>query len=197
MPQSAEAPAFDRTTFRRVLGCFATGVTIVTSIEEDGTLCGLTANSFTSVSLDPPLVLVCLDARSNSLGAIRHSGAFAVNILGEGQRDLSGRFASKLPDKFVEGKWSRAVTGSPTLDGALAWLDCRVERALTAGDHEIVGGMGAMLVHALNLAGIAVKSAAIGMKGEFGRSAYSARELYDHFGMGPGDIAEAVRKLCR
>ena len=70
-------------------------------------------------------------------------------------------------------------------------------RLVTAEDHQIVGGMGAMLVHALNLAGIAVKSAAIGMKGEFGRSAYSARELYDHFGMGPGDIAEAVRKLCR
>lgn len=140
MPQPAEAPAFDRATFRRVLGCFATGVTIVTSIEEDGTLCGLTANSFTSVSLDPPLVLVCLDARSNSLGAIRHSGAFAVNILGEGQRDLSGRFASKLPDKFGDGTWTSAVTGSPTLEGALAWLDCRVERALTAGDHEIVIG---------------------------------------------------------
>ncbi|NBQ65002.1 MAG: hypothetical protein EBT95_05620 [Verrucomicrobia bacterium] len=70
-------------------------------------------------------------------------------------------------------------------------------RLVTAEDHQIVGGMGAMLVHALNLAGIAVKSAAIGMKGEFGRSAYSARELYDHFAMGPRDIAEAVRKLCR
>jgi transketolase len=70
-------------------------------------------------------------------------------------------------------------------------------KLVTAEDHQIVGGMGAMLVHALNLAGVAVKSAAIGMKGEFGRSAYSARELYDHFGMGTKDIAEASRKLCR
>ena len=70
-------------------------------------------------------------------------------------------------------------------------------RLVTAEDHQIVGGMGAILVHALNLAGIGVKSAAIGMKGEFGRSAYSARELYEHFGMGPKDIAEAARKLCR
>ena len=68
---------------------------------------------------------------------------------------------------------------------------------MTAEDHQIVGGMGAMLVHALNLAGVAAKSAAIGMKGEFGRSAYSARELYDYFGMGTKDIAEAARKLCR
>jgi flavin reductase (DIM6/NTAB) family NADH-FMN oxidoreductase RutF len=140
MPNSTETPAFDRVTFRRVLGCFATGVTIVTSLQEDGPPCGLTANSFTSVSLDPPLVLVCLDARSNSLVAIRHSGAFAVNILGESQRDLSGRFASKQPDKFGDGAWSRAVTGAPTLDGALAWLDCRVEQSFTVGDHEIVIG---------------------------------------------------------
>jgi len=70
-------------------------------------------------------------------------------------------------------------------------------RLVTVEDHQILGGMGAILVHALNLAGIAVKSAAIGMKGEFGRSAYSARELYEHFGMGPKDIAEAARKLCR
>jgi transketolase len=70
-------------------------------------------------------------------------------------------------------------------------------KLVTAEDHQIVGGMGAMLVHALNLAGMGVKSAAIGMKGEFGRSAYSARELYEHFGMGPKDIAEAARKLCR
>ena len=70
-------------------------------------------------------------------------------------------------------------------------------RLVTVEDHQILGGMGAILVHALNLAGIAVKSAAIGMKGEFGRSAYSARELYEHFGMGPKDIAEAARKICR
>ena len=70
-------------------------------------------------------------------------------------------------------------------------------RLVTVEDHQIVGGMGAMLVHALNLSGVGVKSAAIGMKGEFGRSAYSARELYEHFGMGPKDIVEAARKLCR
>jgi transketolase len=70
-------------------------------------------------------------------------------------------------------------------------------RLITVEDHQIVGGMGAMLVHALNLSGVGVKSAAIGMKGEFGRSAYSARELYEHFGMGPKDIVEAARKLCR
>ena len=81
-----------------------------------------------------------------------------------------------------------------TISGVLAETGGRL---VTAEDHQIVGGMGAMLVHALNLAGISVKSAAIGMQGEFGRSAYSARELYDHFGMGPKHIAEAARKLCR
>jgi transketolase len=70
-------------------------------------------------------------------------------------------------------------------------------RLVTVEDHQIVGGMGAMLVHALNLAGVGVKCASIGMRGEFGRSAYSARELYEHFGMGPKDIVEAARKLCR
>jgi flavin reductase (DIM6/NTAB) family NADH-FMN oxidoreductase RutF len=140
MHDSTAAAEFDRTKFRRVLGCFATGVTIVTSIQEDGVPCGLTANSFTSVSLDPPLILVCLDARSNSLGAIRSSGKFAVNILGESQRELSGRFASKTIDKFGSGQWSRALTGAPTLEDALAWLDCEVESTFTAGDHEIVIG---------------------------------------------------------
>ena len=99
-----------------------------------------------------------------------------------------GRQASVIDNPFVN---------RPDLGTIGAALGETGGRLVTVEDHQIVGGMGAMLVHALNLAGISVKSAAIGMKGEFGRSAYSARELYEHFGMGPKDIAEAARKLCR
>lgn len=119
---------------------FATGVTIVTTLAPDGSPRGFTANSFTSVSLDPPLVLVCIDRRAQSYAAFTEGSGFAVNILAQDQRDLSQRFASKTKDKFAGVAWSRGTHGLPILDGALAWLECRHWRRVTAGDHVVLIG---------------------------------------------------------
>lgn len=139
MPQETQQ-AIDRTAFRRVLGTFATGVTIITTTDGAGQPHGLTANSFTSVSLDPPLVLVCLDKRSKSLSALEESQVFAVNILSEGQRDLSGGFARKSDDKFAGVAWSTASTGAPVFPDSVGWLDCRVHQTISSGDHDVVIG---------------------------------------------------------
>ena len=132
--------ALDPSAFRKVLGTFATGVTVITTVNRAGVPLGLTANSFTSVSLTPPLVLVCLDRGSNSLAALRESRIFAVNILGEDQKPLSNMFASKAADKFSQFDWVTAGTGAPVFPGALGWVDCTVHDIIPAGDHDIVIG---------------------------------------------------------
>jgi 3-hydroxy-9,10-secoandrosta-1,3,5(10)-triene-9,17-dione monooxygenase reductase component len=132
--------------FRDTVGAFATGVTIVTARGPHGPA-GLTTNAFSSVSLDPPLVLVCFDNGSRTLPVVREAGRFAVNVLRAGQEDLAATFASKAllgADKFA------AVThtedhGVPVLDGALAWLACDVHQLVAAGDHTIgIGEVTAM-----------------------------------------------------
>ena len=140
MAEATAAPTFDRSAFRKVLGTFATGITVVTTVNEHGVPFGLTANSFTSVSLDPPLVLVCLDRCSNSLAAIRSSGVFAVNILSEEQRSLSSIFASKSADKFAQVEWRKGCTGVPLFPGTVGWVECAVHEIVSAGDHDIVMG---------------------------------------------------------
>ncbi len=127
--------------FRSALRRWASGVSIVTSRAGD-TVHGMTVSAFSSVSLDPPLVLVCADKASNTLSVIDAGGVFAVNLLGARQQALSNLFASKDDeDRRFEGlDWSAAVTGSPILPGALASLDCRVEPAHDAGDHVIYVG---------------------------------------------------------
>jgi flavin-dependent trigonelline monooxygenase, reductase component len=139
-PNSGATSDVDPAQFRDALAQFATGVTIVTTIDRDGFPRGFTANSFTSVSLDPPLVLVCVSRAVNSYPALTQSCGFVVNILAQGQRELSQRFASKAPDKFDGIAWSPSATGSPILDGALAWLECRPWRRVTAGDHAVLIG---------------------------------------------------------
>lgn len=129
-------PAF----FRRVVGSFATGVTIVTTLDSQGCLHGLTVNSFTSVSLAPPLVLVCVERRSRSLAALRQSEVFAVNIASEAQRELSIRFATNAADKFDGVQAQRAATGAPIFADSVAWLDCRLSDIVAAGDHDVVIG---------------------------------------------------------
>ncbi len=129
-------------TFRHVLGQWASGVTVVTSKGGNGPE-GLTVSSFSSVSLDPPLVLVCLHHGSDTLAAIEHSQAFAVNLLAVDQGDTGRRFAGLLPgvtDRFAGVATTQAVTGSPVLTKALAVIDCRVWHALDAGDHRIIVG---------------------------------------------------------
>ena len=129
--------------FRRALGAFATGVTVVTS-RGGGHCCGMTANAVTSLSLDPPLVLVCI-GRGGEIGqAIAATGAFAINILGADQEALSRRFAA--PDRprgesaFDGVPWRPGATGAPVLDGVAGHLDCDVHSVQPAGDHDIVIG---------------------------------------------------------
>jgi flavin reductase (DIM6/NTAB) family NADH-FMN oxidoreductase RutF len=125
--------------FRTVCGNFATGVTVVTSGTTD-LVSGLTVNSFTSVSLDPPLILVCIHNESTELRALRRTGAFAVNILAADQEDVCRAFASRHTRRLVEVDARPGITGVPTLRAALAYLECRVESEVQRGDHAIVIG---------------------------------------------------------
>ncbi len=134
------AAGFDSGEFRRALGSFLTGVTIVTTIGPEGEPRGFTANSFTSVSLDPPLVLVCIAHKALGHPVFATSKSFAINVLSEDQKTASGVFASKAADKFTSVAWQSGQTGSPVLDGAVALFDCDMERLVEAGDHSILIG---------------------------------------------------------
>ena len=128
--------------FRQVMGQFTTGVTVVTTRSEDG-LAGLTVNSFTSVSLEPPLVLICVDVNSTVLPFIRASGNFAVNILTSEQENLSRCFATTSSERFehfCHASYHVASTGSPVLDEALAFIDSRIVEEYPGGDHVIFLG---------------------------------------------------------
>jgi len=126
--------------FRHVLGHFASGVTVVTTWDTDGRPTGLTASAFTSVSLTPPLVLVCVDQRANSYDAFRTSGRFAVNVLAAGQEVLSRHFASTQADKFEHIAFRTGALGLPLLPDALAHLECRTVHTYPGGDHTIFVG---------------------------------------------------------
>jgi len=126
--------------FRAVLGRYATGVTVVTTRTATGEPVGLTVNSFTSVSLDPPLVLFCLDRGAGSLPAFETSGAFAVNILAAGQETLSNRFADPDAARFGADATAAWSTGAPILADALAALDCALHARHDGGDHIILVG---------------------------------------------------------
>jgi flavin reductase (DIM6/NTAB) family NADH-FMN oxidoreductase RutF len=127
--------------FRQALGYWASGVAIVTSRAGER-VHGMTVSAFASVSLDPPLVLVCADKTSDTYAMIAEAGFFAVNILSSVQRDLSNRFASKKDEhqRFVGLETREAVTGAPLLPGCLAHLDCQVVAVHDAGDHVIYVG---------------------------------------------------------
>lgn len=129
----------DPRALRDAFGCFMTGVTVVTTMEDTKPL-GFTANSFSSVSLDPPLLLVSIANRSGNLAAFAQGAGFAVNILSEGQKDISARFAKPVEDRFAEVFWRRGPVGSPVLAGVSAWFDCTLEQAVSAGDHTILIG---------------------------------------------------------
>lgn len=127
--------------FREIMGQFVTGVTVVTSRREGGEPCGLTANAVASVSLHPVLVLVCIDRRAASHDCVISSGRFAISVLAADDEWVARRFSeSDGPDKFDGLEVEVAVTGSPILKRALAWLDCRIWRVVEGGDHSIVVG---------------------------------------------------------
>jgi len=137
---SERPAATDPAHFRKVLGRFPTGVTVVTAMDGDRPT-GLAIGSFTSVSLDPPLVAFLPTKTSSSYAAVEAAGAFCVNVMAEDQMALTGVFASKAEDKFTGVDWQPApATGSPQLAGVLAWMDCKVHAIYDGGDHWIVVG---------------------------------------------------------
>ena len=125
--------------FRDVLGRFCTGVTVVTSTS-GGEPVGMTCQSFSSVSLDPPLVLFCPAKGSGAWPLIQRAGYFCVNLLAHGQLELSKAFAAKGTDKFAGVTWRPSATGAPLLDGVLGWVDCTIYAVHEAGDHYVVIG---------------------------------------------------------
>lgn len=130
----------DPRTLRDAMGCFATGVTIVTALDAAGVPVGLTANSFTSVSLDPPLLLVCIANTAGTAVVLRAAGHFGVNVLQIGQQPASNRFASKGEDRFANLPWAPGQTGVPLLGSSLVSFECQRESVHEAGDHFILVG---------------------------------------------------------
>jgi 4-nitrophenol 2-monooxygenase / 4-nitrocatechol 4-monooxygenase, reductase component len=132
----------DQSEFRRVIGHFAAGVTIVTTCRQDGSAAGLTVSAVSSLSLDPTLLLVCVDQCSDTLPYLERAGYFAVNVLEEGKGEtLARRFAGGgAEEKFRGVAWRPEHTGAPVLDEALAWMDCRVTAVVPGGDHTIFVG---------------------------------------------------------
>jgi 3-hydroxy-9,10-secoandrosta-1,3,5(10)-triene-9,17-dione monooxygenase reductase component len=125
--------------FRRVLGHFCTGVTIITTISE-GRPTGFACQSFAALSLDPPLVLFCPSKVSATWPRIARSGHFCANVLTAEQRDLARVFGTAGADKFAEVRWSPSASGAPVLAGVLTWVGCEVEAVHEAGDHHVVVG---------------------------------------------------------
>ena len=132
--------AIEKNELRRVMGHFATGVTVITSIRSSGEMHGLTANAFTSVSLVPPLLLVCIDKKAESYPCFDESKIFTVNVLAADQEALSRRFAVTGGDKFEGVSYKVGANGAPILDGALAFLECKVTEKIDGGDHTIYVG---------------------------------------------------------
>ncbi|MFN0108851.1 MAG: flavin reductase family protein [Blastocatellia bacterium] len=130
----------DQQLFRRVMGKFATGVTVIAAQDTNGVLWGLTANAFTSVSLDPPLVLVCIDKRAGCYDALREADYFSVNFLADHQEQVSQLFASKGENRFAQVEWKAGVTGAPVLSGTLGVVECSRYEVLPGGDHIILLG---------------------------------------------------------
>lgn len=133
MPVSSDA-------FRHALGRFASGVTVVAITDTAGGLHGLTVSAFSSLSLNPPYILVCIDKRSSSIAVIEGARQFSVNLLAADQQALSNHFASKLEDKFAGVAWYPSKLGTPILEGVLGWLECTLVQVVDAGDHVIVIG---------------------------------------------------------
>jgi flavin reductase (DIM6/NTAB) family NADH-FMN oxidoreductase RutF len=134
--------------FRRACSRFTTGVTIASVVDREGTPHGLTVNSFTSVSLDPPLVLIALAHSASVMDVFRGARFFAVNVLAASQRALAERFALKGHDRFDGLAWHAGETGAPLLSGTLAEIECAISQRFTAGDHDLfVGEMVRAVVH--------------------------------------------------
>lgn len=165
---SAETDPLSPERLRHVFGHYPTGVVIATAFHE-GEPVGMSVGSFTSVSLDPPLIAFMPDRRSSSFPSIRASGSFSINVLGSDQEAACRSFAKRGSDKFADLPWTPAKeSGSPILDGVVAWIDCDIERVVEAGDHYIVIG------RVLELSVASDKSPLLFLQGKYG--AFQPRE---------------------
>jgi flavin reductase (DIM6/NTAB) family NADH-FMN oxidoreductase RutF len=162
LPESPRAVSSE--VFRRACGRFGTGVAVAGAIDANGVPHGLTVSSFSSVSLDPPLVSICLGHAIAAIDVFRQSRYFGLSILGENQRHVSERFATRLDDRFESLAWWRGETGVPLLDGALATMECETWHRVAAGDHDIFIGE---MLHASVTDGAPL----IHFKGDYGRLA--------------------------
>lgn len=137
----AKPDVIDAVTFRQVLGHYPTGVSVITSADADGRpAAGMVVGTFTSVSLDPPLVAFLPDKSSTSWPLIAETGRFCVNVLSADQEDLCRAFSARGGDKFAGVPWHPSPSGTPILDGVVTWVDCRIEQVVESGDHYIVVG---------------------------------------------------------
>jgi len=140
----------DSASFRQIMGCFTTGIAVVTARDVELGAMGLTINSLTSVSLDPPLVLFCLDKAAFLHKPLRRTENFAINILADGQENISRHFADRHHNTKPKNMWAKPVQGCPILRGSLGWILCRPYAAYKGGDHTIlVGEVIALHKHAL------------------------------------------------
>ncbi len=176
--------------FRQLLGCFPTGVAVITTRDAQGRPVGLTCNSFSSVSLEPPLVLFSLRKASSLVGAFREADGFAINILSQRQDALSGRFASsKIADKFDGVAWRAGPLGMPVIDDCLASFECSVHACHDAGDHHVFIG------EVKHMGGGGADHALVFYKGAYMMLAESLRTLVVQGRLGSADLDEAYRTL--
>jgi len=131
----------DASEFRRILGHWTSGVAVVATVDRAGTPHGLTASAIASVSLDPPLALVCVERSSDTHDLIRDRGFFTISVLAQDDERVARQFASDESDKFRGVAWHAATSGAPIVDSALAWLDCTVHAQYDGGDHTIFVGL--------------------------------------------------------
>jgi flavin reductase ActVB len=139
-PAGSPPQTLDKQAFCRNCGKFATGITIATVLDTGGAPHGMTANSFTSVSLEPPLVLICVDHSARILDHFRRAGHFGINVLEEHQRALSAHFARRGTDRFDGVEWYPGVTGVPLLPDVLSTMECALRQFIDVGDHAILIG---------------------------------------------------------
>ena len=133
-------PAIDPASFRQLMGHFATGVTVVTAAAPKGKLSGMTVNSFSSVSLDPPLVSICIDRGADMHTTLSDAAGFVVNILRSDQETISRRFAESSPDRFSGVGYRLSAGGHPIIEGVLAHIECIAYKSIDAGDHSVFLG---------------------------------------------------------
>jgi len=189
-------PPPDVSTFRTAMGSFPTGVTVVTVACDDGAMHGMTVNSFSSVSLDPMLVLVCLNEASHGAGLIERAGAFAVNVLSAGQQNVSAWFADRHRppgSRMFDGvAFEPGVTGCPILDGTTASFDCRLRQLHRAGDHLIVLGEVLALMHRPQLEPLIFHAGTYKSLEREPRAA--GRTAARRFGQGPGAAGQGSQR---